>query len=414
MANRDICMGTNLQSAPVTFLRRRLVKHFCTASLLLLCLPALLLAQPKPTPEETKKVVDYYFKGKGKGVILMDYKLCQTIPRQGAGKYECQQAITDWHVKQGQRVFLWMNFLVPAKTEAKILLQLERRNVVRKTINLSLPGSLRHRTWTQVPTQQAGKWKVHILQVSNTADLAIGQIEFSVTAQNKGIERKHKALDQKSDKAANAPLPRVAKKQPDPQRQDAVRHSETARQQRPTALLRPDKPTGKLAPPERQAGQAAGKRPVAQRSLKTTQDEIASLTVQRQVPAPRTQQMKQQGLMPDNGMKHISIIYPTAKHATAVAMEHKLEKLGAYDVGIRNTDRAVPGNSKQAIGDIWYLDARHRDAVDEVRKALANDGVLRPRRWQVVRTTDWMWYKSHDRFFDMVIMLFDGQRNESN
>jgi hypothetical protein len=390
------------------------VKHFCAAGLLLFCLPALLLAQLRPTPEEAKKVVDYYFNGKGKGVILMDYKLCQTIPRKGAGKYECQQAITGWTIRQGQRVFLWMNFLVPATSEVKVLLQLERRNVVRKTIDLSLPGSLRHRTWTKIPTHQAGKWKVNILQETNTADLAIGQFEFSITPKNKGGEQKRRALDKKSEKSKNEPLPHVAKKQPASQKHDAARRSETTGQPSPTSLRRPDKPSAKRALREIQTGEVVGSPPLPRRTLQTTQDEIASLTVQRQMPAPRTQHSKQLGLSADNRTKHISIIYPTAKHATAVEMEHKLEKLGTYDVGLRNTDRAVPGNSNKAIGDIWYLDARHRDAVDEVRKALSSDGMLWPRRWQVVRTTDWMWYKSHDRFFDMVIMLFDAQSNESN
>ena len=156
------------------------MKNFCMASLFLLCLPALVLAQAKPTPEEAKKVVDYYFNGKGKGVILMDYKLCQTVPKKGEGKYECQQAITGWKVRRGQQVFLWMNFLVPAEEKANILLQFERKNIVRKTTDLLLAGSLRHRTWRRIPTNRVGNWKVNIIQETVKADLAVGQFEFSV------------------------------------------------------------------------------------------------------------------------------------------------------------------------------------------------------------------------------------------
>ena len=108
--------------------------------------------------------------------------------------------------------------------------------------------------------------------------------------------------------------------------------------------------------------------------------------------------------------KHISIIYPIAKRAIAVDMENKLERLGAYDVGLRDTSRPISGNLKKAIGDIWYLGVRNRDAVHEVQKVLSNYGVLRPRRWQIVRTIDWMWYKSHKGFFDMIIMLYDLQK----
>jgi hypothetical protein len=46
---------------------------------LLVCLPAIVLAQDKPTPAETQKVIQYYYQGKGQGVILMAHKLCAQI-----------------------------------------------------------------------------------------------------------------------------------------------------------------------------------------------------------------------------------------------------------------------------------------------------------------------------------------------
>jgi hypothetical protein len=46
---------------------------------LLVCLPAIILAQDKPTPAETQKVIQYYYQGKGQGVILMAHKLCAQI-----------------------------------------------------------------------------------------------------------------------------------------------------------------------------------------------------------------------------------------------------------------------------------------------------------------------------------------------
>ncbi len=156
------------------------MKHFRMLSLVLLCLPALGLAQTTPTPEEARKVVDYYFNGKGQGVLLVDYKLCQQVPKKGAGKYECKKALTSRQVGKGQQVFLWMNFLVPAQEKATILLQFERRKVVRKTIDLSLSGSLRHRTWKRIPTNKVGTWRVTVLQETDDADLTIGQFEFSV------------------------------------------------------------------------------------------------------------------------------------------------------------------------------------------------------------------------------------------
>ena len=86
------------------------MKKTCILGFLLICLPALAFAQDRPTPKEARKVIDYYYHGKGKGAILLDYTLCQEIHEKGAKQYECKQKITDGKVKKGQEAFLWMSF----------------------------------------------------------------------------------------------------------------------------------------------------------------------------------------------------------------------------------------------------------------------------------------------------------------
>ena len=147
---------------------------------LLICLPTLVFAQDRPTPNEARRVIDYYYNGKGKGAILMDYKLCQEIPEKGPEKYECKREISDWKIKQGQEVFLWMNFLVPAGDKAEILLQFRRKDKVRKVVPISLSGSPRYRTWKKIPTDKIGNWKVSIVQEMEDRDLNLGEFEFSV------------------------------------------------------------------------------------------------------------------------------------------------------------------------------------------------------------------------------------------
>ena len=161
------------------------MKKICILGFLLICLPAPIFAQDKPTPEETRKVIDYYYNGKGKGAILMDYKLCQEIHEEGTKKHECKSAITDGKVRKGEEVLLWMSFLVPAGDRVEILLQLKRKNKVRRVVPISLPGSPRYRTWKKIPTDKTGNWKVSFVQELEDVDLNLGELEFSVVEAKK-------------------------------------------------------------------------------------------------------------------------------------------------------------------------------------------------------------------------------------
>lgn len=146
----------------------------------LICTPMLTMAQDKPTPQEARKVIDYYFNGKGQGVVPMEYKLCKEVALEGDMKNECVKEIADEKIAKGEEVYLWMNFLVPAGEESKILVQYSRNNQVRDTSNLKLGGATRYRTWKKIPTDTAGSWKVKMLQEMDSSDVNIGQLEFSV------------------------------------------------------------------------------------------------------------------------------------------------------------------------------------------------------------------------------------------
>jgi hypothetical protein len=145
-----------------------------------LCAPLTAIAQDKPTPDEARKVINYYFNGKGHGVVPMEYKLCKEISQKGDMKNECVSEISDKKISKGAEAYLWMNFLVPVGEESKILLQYSRKNKVRTTSNISLGGATRYRTWKKIPTATAGKWKVQMIQEMDNADIDIGQLEFSV------------------------------------------------------------------------------------------------------------------------------------------------------------------------------------------------------------------------------------------
>jgi hypothetical protein len=147
----------------------------------LLCLPAILLAQEKPTAAESKKVVDYFYQGIGQGAILMAHKLCTQVYEEGPLKYECQEEITGGQVQKDREVFLWMNYLVPSGDKADIIIHFKRNNKVRSVSSFALPGSLRYRIWKKIPTDKIGDWHVDIIQELEDSDLGLGELKYSVT-----------------------------------------------------------------------------------------------------------------------------------------------------------------------------------------------------------------------------------------
>jgi hypothetical protein len=148
---------------------------------LLLWLPASILAQEKPAAAEAKKVVDYYYQGKGQGAILVAHKLCAQIYEEGPMKYECQEEITGGQIQKDREVFLWMNYLVPTGDTADIIIQYKRNNMVRSVSGFELPASLRYRIWKKIPTDKIGDWQVDIIQELQDSDLNLGNLQYKVT-----------------------------------------------------------------------------------------------------------------------------------------------------------------------------------------------------------------------------------------
>ncbi len=99
----------------------------CALAVTLLCGPLVAMAQDKPTPEEARKVINYYFNGKSQGVVLIEYKICKEISKKGETKNECVTEILNKTVAKGEEVYLWMNFLVPVGEKSKILLRIPAR-----------------------------------------------------------------------------------------------------------------------------------------------------------------------------------------------------------------------------------------------------------------------------------------------
>jgi hypothetical protein len=159
-------------------------KIICALAIASFCVPLVAVTQDKPTPEEARKVIDYFYHGKGQGVIPMGFKICKEISKKGEMKNECIAEISDKKITKGEDAYLWMNFLVPVGENSIILIQYSRKGKVRDTSTVSLGGATRYRTWKKLPTSKAGDWKVKLIQELDSADVDIGQVEFSVVDAN--------------------------------------------------------------------------------------------------------------------------------------------------------------------------------------------------------------------------------------
>ena len=149
---------------------------------LMLCLtPVLALADAKPTPEEAKRVLDFFYHGKGLGPVLLESKVCRDIQREGDGKGDCAGDLSAQTIKKGDTVYLWMAYMVPSGDEAQnIIVQFENGGVTRSVKNLQVSGQLRNRTWLKATLDKVGPWKVKIVHDTGSSAVPLGSRDITV------------------------------------------------------------------------------------------------------------------------------------------------------------------------------------------------------------------------------------------
>ena len=122
-------------------------------------------AEP-PTSDEARKVFDFMEKGQGQGVVLVDAKLCNEIPKKGDHAAECTEELTT-EVPAGAKVDVWMSYLVPkGDTVTDVSVQIKEDGKVRETKDfdkLEGKGYLQ-RTWTAFTPKKAGTWSAVIVR----------------------------------------------------------------------------------------------------------------------------------------------------------------------------------------------------------------------------------------------------------
>lgn len=132
-------------------------------AIVILLVPVISIAAP--TAESAKEVLEHYWSGNSP--LLIDYKICSEISKEGENKNDCVTEVDPTAIAKGDKVFLWMNFMVPQNTEQKISVLFTRKNRPEKTREIKITGSLRYRTWTTLPTDKDG---VYTVQVDHEVD----------------------------------------------------------------------------------------------------------------------------------------------------------------------------------------------------------------------------------------------------
>lgn len=135
--------------------------------ILLICsimMPYSIYAADIPSSAEAKKVLDYYYKGQGQGVVLAASMLCSEIEKEGDNKNNCVDEVNPSTLQTGQKLNLWMAFLVPNGDPAQnIIIQFEHNGIARMVKNVKVSGSIRYRTWRKVSFSKTGSWTVKII-----------------------------------------------------------------------------------------------------------------------------------------------------------------------------------------------------------------------------------------------------------
>ncbi|HKB59397.1 MAG TPA: hypothetical protein VKC56_05045 [Gallionellaceae bacterium] len=143
--------------------------------------PALALAADKPTADEAKKVIDYYYHGKGLSPVLVETRICHDIQHDGDDKNECAGDVTGQPIKKGDSDYVWMAFMAPNGSDAQpVIVQLELNGAVRWVRNISVSGGLRTRTWLKHTFDKPGAWKLKISLDTGTSVTPLGTMDLNV------------------------------------------------------------------------------------------------------------------------------------------------------------------------------------------------------------------------------------------
>ncbi len=142
-----------------------------------------LLAHGKPTPEEVRQVIDFYYYGQEQGVVLADVKLCDDVYTKGDQKNQCMAERTGDTLNEGEQTHVWMMFMVPSGLGPQdIMLQLNHRGMTMAVKRTRITSAIRYRTWERIKPDRPGKWLIKIFHDKGEDMELIKELSLNVVA----------------------------------------------------------------------------------------------------------------------------------------------------------------------------------------------------------------------------------------
>ena len=156
------------------------MKTLSAAAALLIAASFTAQAAELPSSDEVKRVLDYYYADGVGAPILVDFKLCGDVYREGDEKYNCKDEISTSELETGRSVYAWMNFMVPRNEKGEVLLQLKHDGVIRDTRKAAVEGAIRYRTWRRIALNRSGEWQLPILYDNHDVVQEIDTVTLTV------------------------------------------------------------------------------------------------------------------------------------------------------------------------------------------------------------------------------------------
>ncbi len=132
------------------------------------------------TSEEARKVVDYYYHGKGGGGVFMKADYCKEIEKEGPNKNNCSDKAGQKNFALNDEIYAWGSFLVPKGDEDTFYVEFKNMGITWQTSPLKVKEGFRYRTWTKQKLDKKGVWTITFKKIDEKKGESIVLKEFQV------------------------------------------------------------------------------------------------------------------------------------------------------------------------------------------------------------------------------------------
>jgi len=121
------------------------------------------LSTERPSGDQVKQVLQYYYQG-GEDVapVLVDYKVCENVYREGDEKNNCENELDINNISVDEPFYFWANFMVPSENGNNLLMHVNTKGLTRAMFDIKLSQSIRYRNFNRLTFNKVGAWEIKI------------------------------------------------------------------------------------------------------------------------------------------------------------------------------------------------------------------------------------------------------------